>query len=299
MAGFKNLREWVDADASGQVHYTSFRKAPSSTATTASAWTDYSYYSGSPPANFYASAPLEAAEVEQSRGIYVPSVSPAKQYLRNLKMMVSASSATATTAARQRINLVDILMYYPFVDTDAVGEQQDLVNAITLPRYEYGAVIAVAQSSAATNGQFTVGYTNQDGTSGRTSPVHNTWITTGGGQVVAASVGSAASFHPYCSLAAGDVGVRSIENVTFTTGGGGLMALVIVKPLFSSYTTQECRRTTAGNLESYGACTEFASMIHHRPPQIIDGAVIGLFACGHAGTLASSPLAGILETTWN
>jgi hypothetical protein len=40
-------------------------------------------------------------------------------------------------------------------------------------------------------------------------------------------------------------------------------------------------------------------MIHHRPRQIVDGAVINLFAAGHAGSLASSILAGMLETTWN
>jgi hypothetical protein len=87
--------------------------------------------------------------------------------------------------------------------------------------------------------------------------------------------------------------------VTFTAGGGGLMALVIVKPFLSAHLTQESRRTTSGNLESYGACDEFASIINHRPPQIIDGAVLGLFAAGYGGSLASSILSGLLETTWN
>jgi hypothetical protein len=126
-----------------------------------------------------------------------------------------------------------------------------------------------------------------------------TYAVPAGGQVVAASVGNSGSFHPYCSLAAGDYGVRSIESVNFSVGGGGLLALVIVKPLFSAYLTQECRRTTTGNLESYGACTEFASIINNAPIEIKDGAVLDLFACGFAGSLASSVLAGILETTWN
>jgi len=69
--------------------------------------------------------------------------------------------------------------------------------------------------------------------------------------------------------------------------------------LLTAYTTQECRRTTTGNLESYGACVEFASLIHNRPQQIKDGAVLDIFASGYAGSLASSVLAGILETTWN
>jgi len=299
VAGFRNLRAWAGAEDLGQFHVTSFRKAVSSAATTTSAWIDYSYFPGSPVANFYASSPLEAAELETSRGIYVPTVAPATQWLRNLKLMSGASSATSTTNGRQQIVLADILLYYPFIDTDAVGEQQDMVNTATIPRYTSGRVIAVGQSASSTLGRFTFSYTNQDGVAGRTSQNHFTFVVAGGGQVVASSVQSAASFHPYLALQAGDSGVKSIESVTFTAGGGGLMALVIVQPLLECFVTQESRRTTSGNLETYGACNEFASVIHHRPRQIKDGAVINLFAAGHAGSLASSILAGVLETTWN
>ena len=299
MAGFRNLRAWAGAEDLGQFHITSFRKAVSSAATTTSAWIDYSYFPGSPVANFYASSPLEAAELETSRGIYVPTVAPATQWLRNLKLMSAASSGTSTTNGRQQIVLADILLYYPFIDTDAVGEQQDMVNTATIPRYTSGRVIAVGQSASSTLGQFTFSYTNQDGVAGRTSQNHFTFVVAGGGQVVASSVQSAASYHPYLALQAGDSGVKSIESVTFTAGGGGLMALVIVQPLLECFVTQESRRTTSGNLETYGACNEFASVIHHRPRQIKDGAVINLFAAGHAGSLASSILAGVLETTWN
>ena len=297
--GFTSIKQLPEAEDAGQSWITGFRKAASSVATTTHAWTDYSYYSGSPPANFYASTPLESAFVDAARGFYVPTVAPATQHLRNLKLMSAASSATSTTNARQQLVLADLLMYYPFIDTDAVGEQQDMVQTVSLPRYGGGQVVAVAQSAASANGQFTFTYTNDQGVAGRVSQNHFTLITTGGGQVVATSVGSAASFHPFCHLQAGDSGVQSIESVTFSVAGGGLMALVIVAPLLTAYTTQESRRTTSGNLESYGACGEFASMIHVRPPRIIDGAVLGLFAAGYAGSLASSVLSGILETTWN
>jgi hypothetical protein len=296
VAGFRNHRAWTDAEIAGQFHITSFRKAVSSTATTTNAWIDYSYFPGSPVANFYASEPLAAAYVESSRGIYVPTVSPKTQWLRNLKLMSAASSGTSTLNGRQQIVLADLLMYYPFIDTDAVGEQQDMIQSVTLPRYTSGNVIAVGQSAASTNGTFTFSYTNQDGTAGRTSQAHTTFAVAGGGQVVASSVGAATSYHPYLSLQAGDYGVRSIESVTFTAGGGGLMALVIVHPLLECFLTQEATRGTS---DSFGACDEFASMIHHRPRQIVDGAVINLFAAGHAGSLASSILAGMLETTWN
>jgi hypothetical protein len=297
--GFDTVGEYAAADEAGRTWLTGFRKTVSSTATTTNNWLDYSYFSGSPGANFYASTPSEAAEVDATRGIRVPSVPSSEQYLKNLMLMTAASSATSTTNGLQKIALVDLLLYYPFIDTDAVGEQQDLVNTVTIPRYGSGQVIAVAQSASSALGQFTMTYTNQDGTGGRVSQNHFTPIVAGGGQVVNAT-GAGASFNPYMYLQAGDSGVKSIESVTFTAAGGGLMALVIVKPLLFTPLTQECRRTTSGNLESYGAAMEFSSVIQGAAPaRIYDGAVLGLFGQGFSGSLASSIVSGLIETVWN
>ena len=296
--GFANVKEYVEANDNGQKWFTQFRKLVASAATVTNAWIDYTYSGGSPSANFYASTPLEAAEVETARGIYVPTVAPAQQYLKNLMVMTSASGATSTANGRQQLILADYLLYYPFIDTDAVGEQQDLVNTVTIPRYGYGNVVAVGQSASSAIGTFTFTYTNQDGTSGRVSPANSTFVIAGGGHVVGAS-GVGASYTPFLNLQAGDYGVKSIESVTMSVAGGGLMCLVIVKPLLTATVTQECRRTTTGNLESYGAASEFSSLIHHQPPEIIDGAVLGILAAGFAGSLASSTLVGNIETIWN
>lgn len=275
-----------------------FRKAVASAATTTNAGVDYSYFAGSPAANFYASAPLVSAHVEASRGIYVPTVSPAKQYLNNIKIMSAASSATNTANGRQLLMLCDYLMYYPFVDTDAVGEEQLMEQTVTIPRYASGVVIAVAQSASSAIGDFTMSYTNQDGVSGRTSQVNKTFVVAGGGQVVNALL-TGASYNSFVDLAAGDSGVQSIESVTMTAPGGGLMALVIVKPLMLMFFNQESRTTTSGNIESYGACDEFQSVIHKAGmPEIKDGAVLNFFASGFGGSLASSTLVGTLETVW-
>lgn len=299
MPGFSKIRDIHDADAAGRCWVSQFRKAVASAATTTNAGIDYSYFAGSPAANFYASAPLVSAHVESSRGIYVPTVSPAKQYLNNIKVMSAASSATSATNGRQLLMLCDYLMYYPFVDTDAVGEEQIMEQTVALPRYTAGAVIAVAQSASSALGQFTINYTNQDGVSGRVSQNNYSFIVAGGGQVVNA-FGAGASYNSFVNLAAGDSGVQSIESVTFTAAGGGLMALVIVKPLMLMFFNQESRRTTSGNLESYGACDEFQSVIHKAGmPEIKDGAVLNFFASGFAGSLASSTLVGTLETIWS
>jgi hypothetical protein len=294
MAGFSTVGQFAAADESGQCWVTGFRKAVASAATTTNAWVDYSYFAGSPAANFYASSPAEAALVEASRGIYVPSVSPAQQHLKDLILM-SGNTASAVNG-RQQLALCDYLLYYPFIDTDAIGEEQTLTNTVTIPRYSSGQVVAVAQSAASTVGQFTFNYTNQDGVAGRVSQVNYTFAVTGGGQVVGAS-GTGASYNPFCLLQAGDSGVKSIESATFTAAGGGLMALVIVKPLFMATVTQECR-TTGG--VAFGAADQYSSLIHQAgAPRLVDGCVLNFFAAGYAGSLASSMLAGILETVWN
>lgn len=297
MAGFRNIKQYTEAMDDGKTSITQFRKAVGSAATITSSYIDYSYFAGSPPANFYASTPLESAEVDLARGIYVPQID--KQFVQNMMVMTNAASATGTTNQRQLLTLVDYLMYYPFFDSDAVGELQETVNTITLPRYDHGKVIAIAQSASSAIGQFRFTYTNQDGVSGRVSPNIFTQIVAGGGQSVNADI-SNGGFHPYLPLAAGDSSVKSIESVTFTAAGGGLFALVIVNPLKTFFVAQECRRTTSGNLESYGSAASVDSIIHTAgAPEIRQGARLGFIAKGHAGSLASSTLVGTLTTVWS
>jgi hypothetical protein len=199
---------------------------------------------------------------------------------------------------RQLLMLADYLMYYPFIDTDAVGEEQLMENTVTIPRYPAGQVISVAQSASSAIGTFTMNYTNENGVANRISQVNKTFVVSGGGQVLNA-LEAGASYNSFVNLKAGDRAVSSIQSVTFTGAGGGLMALVIVNPLMLMYFNQESRRTTTGNLESYGACDEFQSVIHKAGmPEIKDGAVLNFFASGFAGSLASSILVGTLETVW-
>lgn len=299
MPGLRSIGDIVAADYAGRCHIAQFRKVVASAATPTSGWVDYSYFAGLPTANFYASSPGVAAVLERSKGIYVPQVSPLKQFVKSLTVMSGAASATTTSSQRQRLMLCDYLMYYPFIDTDAIGEEQILENPITLPRYGSGMVMAVAQSAASTVGRFTMNYTNQNGVAGRTSQNTFTLSTLAGGGQIAATAASGAGFHPFVALQTGDTGVRSIESVTFTAAGGGLMAMVIVKPLLDHVVTQECRRTTSSNLESYGSANEFLSVIHgQKLPEVKDGAILNIMAQGFAGSLASSQLVGLLETVW-
>ena len=298
--GFRNVREFVAAEEAGQTWLTQWRKLVASPATVTNNWLDLTYSGGSPPANFYASEPLVAAQVEADKGIRVPSVSPQSQYLHRLTMMALAASATTTTANNTSFMLLDYLLYYPFVDTDAAGEEQLLDNTVTIPRYPAGQVIAIAQSASSAVGQFTMNYTNQDGTSGRVSQNTFTLATiTGGGQSLISNA-SAAGTLPFVGLQVGDTGVKSIESVTFTVAGGGLVCLAIVYPLMRGIMPQVSLRTTSGNLESYGSATQYDMILHQaRPPKIEDGAVLGMMLRGDGGSLATTNFTGIVETIWN
>jgi hypothetical protein len=301
MAGFRNTSAWATAVDSGKTHVVTFRKTVASAATVANDFIDYTYFAGNPPANFYASSPLEAAYVESVRGIQVPVLDDgSKQFLKSITAMSAASSATNTTNQNQRHMLADYLLYYPFIDTDAVGEQQDMVQSVSLPtRYTSGQVMCVAQSASSTVGQFTITYTNQDGVSGRVSQNTFTKVVAGGGTLVSSTTSAVAGSQPFVELQTGDSGVQSIESVTFTAAGGGLMALVIVKPLFHFLTTQEARRTTTGNLDSFGSATYYETVLQRNPVEIKPNAVLGVIGLGNAGSLASSALVGALQTVWS
>lgn len=296
---FVNTAQWASCFDAGRFHVTTFRKAVASAATVANDFIDYTYFAGNPVANFYASSPLEAAYLEANRGIHLRDVGKS-QFVKDFCTMSAASSATGTSNQNQRLCLADYLMYYPFIDTDAVGEQQDMVQTVTLPdRYAGGQIMCVAQSASSTVGTFTLSYTNQAGVAGRTTQVTYTKIVSGGGTIVTSSTNAVAGSLPFVGLQAGDTSVRSVESCTFTAAGGGLMAIVLVKPIMHSINTQECRRTTTGNLESYGAATHRESFIHQQPPEIKQGAVLGVIGLGNAGSLASSILTGVLTTQWS
>jgi hypothetical protein len=261
---------------------------------------DYTYFSGNPVANFYASAPLVAAVLESNKGIFIPPVDD--QFIKSLCVMSAASSATNTTNQRQRLHLMDYLLYYPFIDTDAVGEVQSFDNTITLPRYATGdgvQVMAVGQSASSTIGQFTINYTNSNGVAGRIGQNTFTKVIGGGGILATSTNATVAGSQLFLQLQAGDKGVRSIESVTFTASGGGLIALVLVYPIWESLITEECRRTTSGNLESFGAAFLNEAIIDSPTKKIENGAVLGIVGLGNAGSLASSVLIGNLETVWS
>lgn len=301
MPGFRNIPAWAGALAdTGQHWVSSFRKVPA-VVTIAGQWFDYSTAAGMPVPNYYASSPLTAALLEGDRGIQIgPDVSPAQKWVHRWTMMNGAQGATVTTSQNQPLMLLDYLLYYPFVDMDAAGEQQDMDNTQALTRNATGdgvRMMMVAQAQTIGGGQFTVGYTNQDGVSGRVTPTHFCAAAQPYGALVS-SAGAAAGIAPFLMLQAGDRGVRSVEWVNFSVANGGLCALVLVKPLVDLYSMEEARVST-GTVESFGSVSEWEAIRHNAPRgRIYDDSYVSFIGQTTAGSVSGAQMVGMVETVW-
>jgi hypothetical protein len=283
VAGFKSINAYVDAHLSGAFTISSFRKAPTQ-ANAVGNWMDMSMASGNPVPNYYAASPLAAARLDTEKGIYHgPAVSPSKKFLRSISVFSTTANAAPSTWF-----LTDYLLYYPFIDMDAVGEEQALDNTIALDRYTDGAgvkMIMVNVSPTLGGGQFTVSYVNQDGVT-KTTPNHFCTITTSIATLTATTQ-NASGFMPFLSLAEGDTGVRSVNSVTFSVANGGLCAIVLVKPL----------RTI--RIREANVPTEVESLLQAPDlPQVQDGAYLNFIGNTPTGSLAVTNFVGMAEFTW-
>lgn len=285
MAGFPRIGSVTDAYDAGRWVSASIRKVPSQ-ASTAGWWVDLSMAAGNPPPNYYASSPLEARTLDPYDGIYHgPDQGAASLHLHKLGLM------TPKAALVGQYMLLDYLLFYPFVDADAVGEVQALDNGTAaLTRYADGAgvkVMAVAVTPSTGGGTFTFEYVNQDGIT-RTSPAQACATTAANIATIVTSQQAVANAPggPFLALASGDTGVRSITSVTFSVANGGLVALVLVKPI-ADLAVREIN--TMAELHT----------VQFRPmPRVEHGAFLGLI-CNCAGSVAAGTLAGYADFIWS
>lgn len=304
MGGFRSIGEYVDACEGGKNWITGFRKAvPSSVSTWL--WFDISSGVGTYVPNYFASSPLTASHMPYNKGLFVPDTGTRK-YIKDFTCMLTAASATSTASDTTKYHLCDFLLYYPFVDMTLAGSTQELDNAVTLPRFVDGEgvrIMMVAQSAGGVaTGNLSISYTNtRDEQRTVTGRVNGTYIL-GSGNVIApvmSGIGGEYGF-PFVPLALGDSGVKAINSITLAGDFGGLVCLVLVKPLLTGYVGQGCRRTTTGNLDSFGSPSQMTNIIHQTTGAWVeDGAyVTPLLSCGASGA-GSSLLVGTLETVWN
>lgn len=284
MAGFNTLGELGAARDEGRLHTAHLRKVPSQTTVSGNAY-DLSMAAGNPKPNYYAATPLKAAVLDDFDGIlHGDDKSPASKHLVAMGLM------TPTAAFVGQFTLLDYLLFYPFVDGDAAGENQAMDNAVTLPRYTDGEgvrVIAVAVAPTTGGGSFTFDYVDHAGVA-RTSPTISVNTTAANiGTLVTSEQAVAAGGVRFLPLHQESRGVRSITNVSIITAAGGLFALVLVKPL-ASMVIREINTMTEREWPRHAAIS----------PRIEDGAYLNMIVTP-AGTLAAGILSGYLTFAWS
>lgn len=288
MAGFTHLGNIVEKMENGNIHYSSFRKTPS-VVTVAGMWFDMSMSPGNPVPQYYAAAPLLATQMKRSTdgGLnHGAQVTPSSKFLK--RTLIMSSSATGLPLS---YTMCDYLLYYPFIDT-GTNDEQALTNSVTLPRYADGKgvqvmAVSVAPCSGTGGPDFYINYTNSAGVTGRISKTHKLNTGTVNGTILSSVAGTVISSSPFLGLQDGDTGVRSIESVTFpATTDVGLLALVLVKPL---YTSVLCEQTAPCEVDLLAQQSNL--------PVIYDDAYLN-FICLPQGSLSGVGFFGEIETIW-
>lgn len=300
MSGFRNLTEYVDAFEAGQTYTLVMRKGVIGSVAAASTIQpfDWSTTAGIPAANFYASSPLVSAVLDSGIRPYLPSVSPAKQFLHKITSIVHSPHATTMYGISHRYVLADYLLYYPFLDLTAVGEVQEMTNTVPLPRYTDGnrvQMMIVSQSTHPGAGVMNITYINQNGVQKTTPNFSLAQAAASGYVIVDDRVGFSNNFQYFVPLAAGDTGVRSVVSATVTTDNGGIAAIVLVKPLLFEEMYESSFRIAAS---AGGAFTEVNVLQEKGAIEIQDGAHLGFIGYSVSDYRGCSIVAAI-ETVWN
>lgn len=277
MAVLNRVKGIVDSIESGKVNTSSFRKS-STQATVAGTWCDLSMSSGNPVPNFYSGTELSANLFNSSKGFQIGS----GNYLFDVLTYPLGANAAPIT-----LTLCDYLLFYPQIDMDSV-DLQVMDNSTPLPRYSDGEgvrIFLVAQYPYLGGATFSVSYTNSQGVAGRTTGT----ITSNSTTFIASIVNGASvsnSVGPFLPLQSGDTGVRSVESIQFNSPNGGLAALVLCKPL---YTTM-IRELTAPYESN---CLKDSGLL----PEIKPGAYLNMLALPNAN-ISGVPIQGHITTIW-
>lgn len=297
--GFRHVAAWADSEEDGRSWLSFFRKVPPSAATIAGQWFDYSTAAGVPIPNYYASSPLIAQRLEAREGIYIPEQNTSR-WLKRVFVMSAAASVTGTSNQNQQLMLLDYLLYVPFIDLDAAGEEQVFDTTVGLDRYTDGVgvqMMLVTQAPTAGGGSYTIKYIDADDVEQTTQLVYCPAAQPSG--ALCSAVGAAAGVSPFVPLNANVRGVKRPVSLTVNVANGGLAAIVLVKPIEMAYAREECRRPTSSPTESYGDAYELERIRQRAGSvRIAPNAFLGWIGRGVAGSLASAPLVGMIESFW-
>lgn len=290
--GFRGVYQLAAALDENGANWTNwFHKTSAPTPGAAQQWGDLSMGAGTPKYNAYVGSQLEATQlVNTNNSAIYTGPTPASGQTKHLAE-IGIQSTQATQNVPLTMLLCDYLMFYPLIDGDS-GEQQDMTQTASLPRYTDGVGVQaflVCTSPMTTNGTMTVAYTDSDDTSRSTT--FGVRSTSNLGAIVhtgAASVVTALASAPFIPLQTAAKGIKRIDSVTLPTAVGGFMALVLVKPLASILIREAATWTERPSFMTRGGSL----------PRIYDGAFLN-FIFQTSGTGNPATVRGCLTFTWN
>lgn len=266
-----SLSEIGKAIDEGRVTYSYYHKT-SCPATTAGFFVDMNQTSGIPKYNAYPGTPLEATQLngQGNNGIYCG------QFDSSRKKYLAKWQSLSLTSSLSYLYLCDFLLFYPLIDGDST-DLQEFDNTQTLSRFTNGEgvkAICVITAPLVGTGVMTVNYTNQSGNSRSTSfglvsstsiGVCATATSTGGGSNRAS---------PFIPLAAGDTGIRSIESIRLASASGGIVCIVLVKPILNNHSLEAIPQE------------RFSGFQNIKIPEIVPGSFLN-FLISRGGTTAT------------
>jgi hypothetical protein len=211
----------------------------------------------------------------------------------SIKHILNASAVSAAATSMPAIfMLVDLLGFYP-ITTVTSTSNQTLDNTVTLPRYTDGAGVQAFITPTTVMGAATpnidITYTNSAGTASRATP---TTLPLGNSAAAVTSIvysgTGSGKYGPFLPLAAGDAGIRSIQNFHLSASYlSGVLNLVVCKPLL------RLPMTTIGVASE----REFKNQIPSLP-RVYDEACLAWLMYAGAATPVNSSFNGHVDFVW-
>lgn len=205
----------------------------------------------------------------------------------SIRKWVCGMTSLTTTAGAVPLGLLlmDYLAYYPLI---AMEDIQTMDNSTPLPRRASigGQIMLLEQFPYVGGGTLRVTYTNQDGVSGRQSPVVRVNTQAALGTVATSAPATAQAAGPFVPLAHGDASARAVESIEFLSADAGNLAAVIARPLAPFAHYDNTCPTEWDFWRDLGLL-----------PEIDDDAYLSL-ACRPAGSINGAIIDGQMRTLW-
>jgi len=279
-----SMNEIIASMSGGRQWRTDFEKYVAVTPV-AGRWYDYTRRAGVPAINPYTGSALTATTLDDSNdgAMYHGGDQSGTKHI--------IDGEIRTIAGPNMFMLCDFLMFYPTINFNS-ATKQSFTNVNTLPRYTDGKgvrmFLVTTVAIGATGHNVAVTYTNTEDEE-KTLPVTVSGTVSSPVDHILHSGTGANMYGPFMPLAAGDVGIKSVKDITLSKASGTSSAracLVLCRPLMYLPV-------------SVGYYCVQRELVNEFPPmpRIYDGAYLGIL--GFIGALTyRSTFSGHLTFGW-